>query len=95
MTDALTDAIETVTARVTAISDPVERFKKARQARKVTSEADAQWKQLQVDAVNTLREGRTWAEVGELLDISGSRAEALAKGRSGHGSESTRARDKT
>lgn len=81
MTDALTHAVETVTARLMAISDPVERFKETRNERKTNSQADATWKQIQVDAVNTLREGRTWAEVGELLDISGSRAEALAKGR--------------
>lgn len=81
MTDAYTHAVETVTARLMAISDPIERFKETRNERKTNSQADATWKQIQVDVVNTLREGRTWAEVGELLDISGSRAEALAKGR--------------
>lgn len=81
MTDALPDAIETATAVVTAIDDPVERFKKARDLRTELADADRALLGIQRDVVWALYEGRTWAEVGELLGFSGSRAEAMARGR--------------
>lgn len=81
MTDALTDAIETATNAVTAIDDPVERFKKARDLRTELADADRALLDIQRDVVWTLYEGRTWADVGKLLGFSGSRAEAIARGR--------------
>jgi len=81
MTEALTDAIETATAAVTAIDDPVERFKKARTLRAELGEADRALLEVQRTVIWGLYENRTWAEVGELLGFSGSRAEAIARGR--------------
>ena len=81
MTEALTDALETATAAVTAIDDPVERFQKARDLRTELADADRTLLDIQRDVVWSLYEGRTWSEVGKLLGFSGSRAEAIARGR--------------
>lgn len=81
MTDALTDSIETATAEVAAIDDPAERYWKARDTRSKLTNGDRQLLHIQQAAVNDLHEGRTWAEVGRILGFSGSRAEAIAKGR--------------
>jgi hypothetical protein len=81
MTDALTDALETATVTVTAIADPVERFQKARDLRTELAGADRALLDVQRSVVWSLYEGRTWAEVGALLGFSGSRAEAIARGR--------------
>jgi hypothetical protein len=81
MTDTLTDALETATVAVTAIADPVERFQKARDLRTELADADRALLDIQRDVVWSLYEGRTWAEVGRMLGFSGSRAEAIARGR--------------
>jgi hypothetical protein len=81
MTEALTDAIETATAAVTAIDDPVERFKRARTLRAELGEADRALLEVQRTVIWGLYEDRTWGQVGELLGFSGSRAEAIARGR--------------
>jgi DNA-directed RNA polymerase specialized sigma subunit len=81
MTDVLTEAIETATAAVAAIGDPVERYQQAREERVKLGTGDRTLMEIQQAVVLVLREGRTWAEVGEILGISGSRAEAIAKGR--------------
>lgn len=81
MTEALATAIETATAEVAAITDPIERYYAARKCRATLASGDRELKDLQQDIANHLKAGRTWAEVGELLGVTGSRAEALAKGR--------------
>lgn len=81
MTEALTDALEDATAVVTAIEDPVERFQKARDLRTEIADTDRTLLDIQRNVVWSLYEGRTWAEVGALLGFSGSRAEAMARGR--------------
>ncbi|MGW5426853.1 hypothetical protein ACWET9_06450 [Streptomyces sp. NPDC004059] len=81
MTEALADALETATAAVTAIDDPVERFQKARDLRAEIADADRSLLEIQRSVIWSLYEGRTWAEVGAMLGFSGSRAEAIARGR--------------
>lgn len=81
MTNSLTDAFETATAAVTAIDDPVERFQKARDLRTELADADRTILDIQRKVIWALYEGRTWAEVGRMLGFSGSRAEAIARGR--------------
>ena len=81
MTAALTSSIETATAEVEAIADLVERHHAARERRTALIKGDRALKAIQQDVAQTLKPGRTWAEVGDLLGFSGSRAEALAKGR--------------
>ncbi|WP_328632030.1 GIY-YIG nuclease family protein [Streptomyces sp. NBC_00356] len=69
-------------AELRAISDPVERFNAVRARRTQVAEADRRIREHQRNAVRSLHdEGRSWRVVGELLGISGSRAEAFVKGR--------------
>lgn len=81
MTDALTDTLDTTADAVDAIDDDVECYKAAREARGKIGLGDRRLMEIQRERVLRLRDGRSWAEVGELLDISGSRAEAIARGR--------------
>ncbi|RSS59813.1 hypothetical protein [Streptomyces sp. WAC01280] len=81
MTEALTSTIESETGRLAQIDDPVERFRAARDFRDVIAVGDAAAREIERVAVGQLKEGRPWRAVGELLGISGSRAEQIAKGR--------------
>ncbi|MDK1473647.1 hypothetical protein QNO07_09465 [Streptomyces sp. 549] len=81
MTEALTSAIETETGRLATIPDPAERFHAAREIREALAAGDRAVKALERAAVNDLKEGRPWREVGEALGMSGSRAEQIARGR--------------
>lgn len=81
MTEALTTAIEAAAEEVAAIADPVERYSRARDIRAHLISGDHRLKDIQQAVANDLKVGRTWAQVGEKLGVSGSRAEALAKGR--------------
>ena len=91
MTNALTAAIAATTEEVAAVEDPVERYEAARQARTVIKDGDRDLMLIQQEIANFLKPGRTWAQVGAMLSITGSRAEQVAKGRgtSRHAAEST------
>jgi hypothetical protein len=91
MTNALTAAIAATKEEVAAVENLVERYEKARTARDSLRDGDRDFMLIQQDVVNQLRPGRTWAEVGSMLGITGSRAEQVAKGRgtSRHAAEST------
>jgi hypothetical protein len=92
MTDALTDSIKTAIEGVAAIDDPAERYKAARETRAKLAAGDRQLMKMQKSIANDLHEEHTWEEVGAILGFSGSRAEAVAKGRytkADHGPEST------
>ncbi|MFE4671081.1 hypothetical protein [Streptomyces sp. NPDC056723] len=81
MTEALTEALEAATTEVKAVDDLVERFQKARTLRTEIGAGDQALMEIQRAAVWALHEGRSWSQVGELLGFSGSRAEAIARGR--------------
>jgi DNA-directed RNA polymerase sigma subunit (sigma70/sigma32) len=81
MTNALTDTITVAVEDVAAIADPVERYQKARERRNELQSGDRSLRIIQQRVAQELKGGRTWAEVGALLDVSGSRAEQIAKGR--------------
>ncbi|MFJ7111774.1 hypothetical protein OG411_29885 [Streptomyces pseudogriseolus] len=81
MTNALTDTITAAVEDVAAIADPVERYQKARERRTELQSGDRSLRIIQQRVAQELKDGRTWAEVGALLDVSGSRAEQIAKGR--------------
>lgn len=81
MTDALTTAIEDAIEDVAATADPVERYRQARILRAELIDGDHKLKAIQQAVALDLKTGRTWAQVGKALGVSGSRAEALAKGR--------------
>jgi hypothetical protein len=81
MTEALTSVIESETGRLAEIENPVERFHAAREFREAMAAGDRAAKDLEKATVNELKIGRPWREVGEMLGVSGSRAEQIAKGR--------------
>ncbi|MFF0736852.1 hypothetical protein ACFYVK_35225 [Streptomyces chartreusis] len=95
MTDAFTESLEAKVAEVEAIDDLLARGRAALEARQRLAESDQRLYALQQGAIQGLRKGRTWAEVGDLFGRSYAWAEALARGRSAkrgkanHAAEST------
>jgi hypothetical protein len=81
MTEALTSAIESETERIARIEDLAERFRAVRLFRADIADGDRIGREMEKAIVAELKEGRPWREVGELLGVSGSRAEQIAKGR--------------
>lgn len=81
MTNALTQPLVAAETEVLATGDLIERYMAARENRAEIAASDRRHMEIQRDVVWKLYEGRTWAEVGKLLHISGSRAEAIARGR--------------
>lgn len=81
MTNALTEPLEAAAVAVEAVDDLIERYMAARENRAEIASSDRRHMEIQRGVVWKLYEGRTWAEVGELLGITGSRAEAIARGR--------------
>jgi NADH:ubiquinone oxidoreductase subunit E len=81
MTNALTAAIAATTEEVAAVEDLVERYEAARQARALMKDGDRVLMLIQQEVAESLKPGRTWAEVGTMLGVTGSRAEQVAKGR--------------
>jgi hypothetical protein len=95
MTDAFTESLEAKVAEVKAIEDLLTQGRAALEARQKLAASDQDLYAIQQAAVRGLRQGRTWAEVGELFGRSYAWAEAIAKGRSSkrgkndHAAEST------
>lgn len=95
MTDAFTESLEAKVAEVAAIEDLLTRGRAALEARQKLAASDQDLYAIQQAAVRGLRQGRTWAQVGELFGRSHAWAEAIAKGRSSkrgrgdHAAEST------
>ena len=95
MTDAFTESLEAKVAEVAAIDDLLAQGRAALEARQKLAASDQALYAIQQAAVQGLRQGRTWAEVGELFGRSYGWAEAIAKGRSSkrgkadHAAEST------
>ena len=95
MTDAFTESLEAKVAEVAALEDLVERGLAARKVRDQLAASDRALYEIQQAAIQELRTGRTWAEVGQLFGRSHAWAEAIATGRSarrgkaGHAAEST------
>lgn len=95
MTDAFTESLEAKVAEVAAIDDPLTQGLAAIEARQQLATSDQALYAIEQAAVQGLRPGRTWAEVGDLFGRSYGWAEAIAKGRSSrrgktdHAAEST------
>lgn len=95
MTDAFAESLEAKVAEVAALDDLLAQGLAALEAREKLAESDRALYKLERAAVQGLRQGRTWAEVGELFGRSYAWAEAIAKGRSAkrgktdHAAEST------
>ncbi|WP_020135085.1 hypothetical protein [Streptomyces sp. 351MFTsu5.1] len=95
MTDAFAESLEAKVAQVEAIDDLLARGRAAIEARQLLAVSDRDLYAIQQAALQGLREGRTWAQVGELFGRTHAWAEAIAKGRSAkrgktdHAAEST------
>jgi hypothetical protein len=81
MTEAFTSAADSELSRIEEIPDLVERFHAFREFRQSVADIDRASRAKESAVVNELKQDRPWREVGELLGISGSRAEQIAKGR--------------
>ncbi|KKZ74861.1 hypothetical protein VO63_05270 [Streptomyces showdoensis] len=77
----LTSAIESETGRLAQIADPVDRFNAARDFRETLAAGERAARELEKAAVAELKAAHSWRAVGELIGVSGSRAEQIAKGR--------------
>lgn len=95
MTDAFTESLEAKVAEVAAIEDLLTQGRAALEARQKLAASDQALYAIQQAAVQGLRPGRTWAEVGELFGRSYAWAEAIAKGRSSKRQKSDHAVEST
>lgn len=75
-------AMVEVFAEIGAIEDPVQAFRTVRQRRAEIAAVDNDVMNHQRNLVRQLHdEGRSWRAVGDLIDVSGARAQAIAAGR--------------
>lgn len=81
MTDALDEAIDAALQSLADIDDPVERYRVSRQVRIELDRGSSALKATQAEIANELKPGRSWREVGDLLEVSGSRAEQISRGK--------------
>lgn len=76
MTEALDTATASLISALTAIDDDVERYEAVKH---VEARLDHELKQVKADIAKSLYEGRSWASVGKLLGVTGSRAEQISR----------------
>ena len=76
MTESLDVAESTLIDAVREISDDVERYHAVRE---LEVRLDQSLKQVKAEAAQNLHEGRSWSQVGELLGVTGSRAEQISR----------------
>lgn len=74
---ALDEAADALTNALRAISDPVERYNAART---LESQLICEIKQVKAEVAQELHPNRTWRDVGDLLGVTGSRAEQISRG---------------
>ena len=76
MTETLDTAATTLIAAVEEIGDPVERYQAVKE---LESRLDTDLKRVKAEITKSLKEGRTWDQVGALLGVTGSRAEQISR----------------
>ncbi|MFB6977720.1 hypothetical protein [Streptomyces scopuliridis] len=76
MTDTLDARATSLVATIREISDDVERYQAVKEL-EVRLESDL--KQVKAEIALALHEGRSWQQVGELLGVTGSRAEQISR----------------
>lgn len=76
MTEALDTATTSLISALTAISDDVERYEAAEELK---ARIDREVKQVKADIAKSLYDGRSWAAVGRMLGVTGSRAEQISR----------------
>ncbi|MFB8393685.1 hypothetical protein [Streptomyces yangpuensis] len=76
MTPTLDTAIASLLAALNQIEEPVERYEAIRHAE---AHLTAEFKRGRASIATALHQERSWAQVGELLGVTGSRAEQISR----------------
>ncbi|MET7975777.1 hypothetical protein ABZW44_22580 [Streptomyces mirabilis] len=77
MTDSLEAAAVALVDELNKISDDVDRYQAAKE---LEAWIDKNLRQVKAVVASNLYDGRTWGQVGELLGVTGSRAEQISRG---------------
>jgi hypothetical protein len=77
MTESLDTAERALIAAVREISDDVERY---RAVKELEVRLDRSLREVKAEVAQNLYEGRSWNQVGQLLGVTGSRAEQISRG---------------
>ncbi|MEV7466156.1 hypothetical protein AB0O20_06525 [Streptomyces kronopolitis] len=77
MTPATEEAVDTLVETATEIGDLVERYQGIKELEEVL---DVRLREAKAEIAKTLYEGRSWRQVGDLLGVTGSRAEQISRG---------------
>ncbi|MFD6180091.1 hypothetical protein [Streptomyces goshikiensis] len=64
-----------------SVEELAARFREARARRAEIANEDRRLKEIEQEVANALHVERSWKQVGAILGFSGSRAEAIARGR--------------
>jgi len=76
MTDSLEAARVSLVDALNEISDDVERYQAVKA---LEVQLDEDFKQIKAKVARNLYADRTWGQVGELLEVTGSRAEQISR----------------
>lgn len=77
MTESVDTAERALIAAVREISDDVERYQAVKD---LEGRIGASLREIKAEAARNLYDGRSWSQVGELLGVTGSRAEQISRG---------------
>lgn len=77
MTDSLEAAAVSLVDELNKISDDVARYQAVKD---LEAWLDRNLRQVKATVASNLYDGRTWGQVGELLGVTGSRAEQISRG---------------
>lgn len=77
MTNSLEAARVSLVDALNEISDDVERYQAVKE---IEVQIEGDFKQIKAEIALSLYEQRTWEQVGELLGVTGSRAEQISRG---------------
>ncbi|MEU0354934.1 hypothetical protein [Streptomyces cyaneofuscatus] len=76
MTDTLEARATSLIAAIKEISNDVERYQAVKN---LEVQLDADLKDVKAEIAQNLHEGRSWQQVGDLLGVTGSRAEQISR----------------
>ena len=76
MTNTLEAHTTSLVEAIREISDDVERYQAVRN---LEVQLDADFKDVKAEIARNLHEGRSWQQVGDLLGVTGSRAEQISR----------------
>lgn len=76
VTETLESAITSLVGAAREISDPIECYEATKAIR---VRIDREMKELAAEMARNLHEGRSWKEVGDLLGVTGARAEQISR----------------